>query len=148
MYEDTGWRLALPTCRAALDALIPLGVLQPPAASYMTPDDLTREALVSVLEDLQGLFPAPWKWVTAVSLLPSQQIVAHRDQPLPAGLTRYHLPLLTNSGCWSYADRHWRHLILGTVYELDPAEEHGAVNWGSEVRVHLLIDCPTRGGGK
>jgi hypothetical protein len=26
------------------------------------------------------------------------------------------------------------------IYRMDPSEVHGAVNWGSEVRLHLMID--------
>lgn len=76
--------------------------------------------------------------VQLVGLLPSQQIVAHQDQPI-VGL-RYHLVLQTNPGCWSFSGGVWQQLELGHFYRMDPAEEHGAVNWGSELRLHLMID--------
>ena len=73
-----------------------------------------------------------------VGLLPSQQIVAHTDPPI-AGV-RYHLPLQTNPGCWSFSAGVWQQLEVGKVYQVDPSEVHGAVNWGTEVRLHLMID--------
>lgn len=75
-----------------------------------------------------------------VGLWPSQQIAKHCDAPLAPGVVRYHLPLQTNDGCWSYAGGVWAQLGAGEIYRLDPTEEHGAVNWGSEIRVHLMID--------
>lgn len=75
-----------------------------------------------------------------VGLLPSQQIVRHQDQSI-APLVRYHLPLQTNDGCWSFAGGAWTQLQLGGIYRLDPTEPHGAVNWGADLRVHLMIDC-------
>lgn len=115
-----------------------LGALTPRSASQMTDDQPTRLEVRGLLgEYLQE----PWSWVTFVSLLPSQQIVAHRDQPLPPGFVRYHLPIQTNPGCWSFSGGSWQQLQRGTIYTMTPEVEHGAVNWGSEVRVHLLVDA-------
>lgn len=90
--------------------------------------------------------PSCTEWVKGVrsiqlvGLLPSQQIVRHADQSI-APLVRFHLPLQTNSGCWSFSDDgHWQRLDVGHVYEMDPTVPHGAVNWGETVRLHLMID--------
>lgn len=128
----------LATIGALLSAAHRLGALTPSAASQMTDDAATRLAVADLL---RGHVAEPWRWVTFVSLLPSQQIVAHCDPALPAGLTRYHLPILTNVGCWSFAGGVWQQLRVGTIYQMRPEVEHGAVNWGAEVRVHLLVDA-------
>lgn len=126
------------TIRELLRCAHGLGALVPAAASQMTDDAGTRRAVGPFLLDHLA---EPWRWVTLVSLLPSQQIVAHRDPALPAGLTRYHLPILTNDHCWSFAGGVWQQLKVGVIYQMRPEVEHGAVNWGSEVRVHLLVDA-------
>lgn len=80
--------------------------------------------------------------VRLVGINPSQQIVAHRDAAPPATLpfVRYHLPLQTNAGCWSFANGVWQQLAVGRVYRLDVTEVHGAVNWGETLRLHLMVD--------
>jgi hypothetical protein len=76
--------------------------------------------------------------VTVVGLLPSAQIVAHKDAPIPG--RRIHIPLRTNHGCWSFSGHHWRRLQVGAGYWMDPTESHGAVNWGETLRLHLVVD--------
>jgi hypothetical protein len=73
-----------------------------------------------------------------VGLWPSQQIVSHQDEAI-AGV-RHHLPLQTNPGCWSFHAGTWQQLEVGRIYQMDPTKPHGAVNWGSEIRLHLIID--------
>ena len=114
--------------------------------------DLLREALTSIPNPCAGSFMVPYPFVPdelanrrvtsvrLVGLLPSQQIAAHADQPI-APAVRYHVPLQTNDLCWSFHAGQWIQLKVGKVYRMDPAEVHGAVNWGSEVRLHLMIDC-------
>ena len=108
-------------------------------ASTMS-DPAETKALFLADPDAVAAFRPPWHWVTLVTLLPSQQIVAHRDQPLPPGVRRWHVPLQTNPGCWSFHAGEWQQLEVGQRYLMRPDEEHGAVNWGSEVRIHLMID--------
>lgn len=74
-----------------------------------------------------------------VALYASQQIPAHADQSI-APCRRLHIPLLTNAGCWSFHEGAWQQLQPGAVYEMDPAQLHGAVNWGATTRVHLMVD--------
>lgn len=89
--------------------------------------------------------PFPWLYrdfvrprCEVVGLWPSQQIVSHQDAPITG--KRYHLPLQTNPGCWSFHDGDWQQLHEGRIYQMDPTKSHGAVNWGSEIRLHLIID--------
>jgi aspartyl/asparaginyl beta-hydroxylase (cupin superfamily) len=73
-----------------------------------------------------------------VALYPSSQLVAHRDPPITG--TRFHVPLVVNDGCWVFHGGWWQQLQLGHLYAMDPTVEHGAVNWGTDRRVHLMVD--------
>ena len=73
-----------------------------------------------------------------VALYPSSQLVAHCDPPIPE--TRVHVPLQMNPGCWVFHRESWQQLALGSAYTMDPSERHGAVNWGPDLRLHLVID--------
>ena len=79
-----------------------------------------------------------------VALYPSSQIVGHADQPIVG--TRFHLPLRVNDDCWVFHDGIWEQLAERACYSMDPAAVHGAVNWGTTVRLHLAIDV-TEGTG-
>lgn len=111
-------------------ALILAGIVDhlPTSASFIVPYPYTPRLFVG--QDVRQ--------TAIVGLLPSQQLVAHCDPPINAN--RYHLPLRTNPGCWSFSGGVWQQLEVGKVYRMDPTEEHGAVNWGSETRLHLMID--------
>jgi hypothetical protein len=73
-----------------------------------------------------------------VVLYPSCQIVAHCDPPIVG--QRYHVPIVTNAGCWVFHGGHWQQLTAGRGYAMNPSEDHGAVNWGAEPRLHLMVD--------
>lgn len=108
-----------------------------PGGSSMTEDAPTRRWFRG--SGLEMLVAEPWIWITVVALYPSSQIVAHRDPPA-VGTVRYHIPLQTNDDCWCFHDGVWQQLLVGQVYSMNPREQHGAVNWGSEVRLHLMVD--------
>jgi len=74
-----------------------------------------------------------------VSLIPTQQIPLHVDAPI-APAVRYHLPIRTNAACWCFHADAWRRLDEGRIYRMDPTDPHGAVNWGTTPRWHLLVD--------
>ena len=107
-------------------------------ASFMSEVDETKALCVGLIPDLQTILPGPYGWFRLVGLQPSQQIVAHQDPPIQA--ERYHLPLQSNPGCWTFHGGGWQRLEIGSLYRMNPVEEHGAVNWGEILRVHLLID--------
>lgn len=123
--------------KTALRPLIARYGLSAPA-SFMSEVAETKEKCREILPSLQDLLPGSYGWFRIVGLRPSQQIVAHRDAPI-AG-TRYHVPIQTNPGCWTFHEGVWQRLEEGSLYRMVPHEVHGAVNWGETVRVHLLID--------
>lgn len=106
-----------------------------PLGSIMTAHQPTEALLLGHLFDV---LPAPWLNCHVIGLYPSQQIVAHADNPIQG--IRYHLVLQQNPGCWSLHDGTWQQLELGHLYTMDPSLEHGAVNWGAQMRLHLIVD--------
>lgn len=73
-----------------------------------------------------------------VVLEPSCQLVEHADPPIPGW--RYHIPLTLNPHCWVFHGGQWQQLDVGTIYQMDPTQPHGAVNWGTTRRLHLMVD--------
>lgn len=110
--------------------------LSAPGGSFMPESDRVKARFYPFLKDS---FKGVWAYATLVVLEPSAQIVAHTDHWTGA-LTRYHIPLQQNDGCWVYSDRDWEQLTVGNVYTMNPGLPHGAVNWGTTRRIHLLID--------
>lgn len=138
--------LDLPTLAAFRDAVRALD-LSPGSGSRMTEVEPTKAALTAA-----GLWPLLCAlvdgdeigWCRLVILGPSQQIPAHKDPALPGGWVRHHFVLWANDRCYTYNRGIWRYRPEGEHYVMDPSEWHGAVNWGSEARVHLLIDVKPR----
>jgi hypothetical protein len=116
-----------------------------PGGSRITPSGAVDDACRAVIADegsqAQQLAHA-WGRSAFVALYPSAQLVAHTDPPVPH--ERYHIPLDVNPGCWVLHDGTWQQLRGGGIYGMDPTQEHGAVNWGATVRLHLIVD--TKGG--
>ena len=115
--------------------------LQPgPGGAGMTDSALTLETFWPVL---MGFLPGRWANTRVVGLWPSQQIPLHADTPIAA--IRHHIPLQLNRRCMQFTENAngvliCQHLEEGQDYTLDPTLPHGAVNWGSELRLHLMID--------
>lgn len=137
MYTQQAARLAPDVC-GTLAALSQRVDLSPgPGGSRITPAGAVEGECRAVIGDLLGA----WARAMFVVLEPSAQLVAHCDPPIPG--QRFHVPLIVNPGCWVFHAGVWRQLAVGWVYEMNPAESHGAVNWGAERRLHLIIDtCP------
>jgi len=98
----------------------------------------SADTLPQVQDLLQPLFQTPIVRAGFVVLQPSQQLVAHRDPAIAEA--RYHLPLWLNPRCWVFHEDFWQQLEEGAIYRMDPADWHGAVNWGETTRVHLFAD--------
>lgn len=101
--------------------------------------------IIEASADLMALTRRAWQdfgpvtRFAVVLLWPSSQIVAHADAPIGTSV-RFHTPLQTNAGCWSFSEGIWQQLDLGKTYRMDPTKPHGAVNWGDTLRLHLMID--------
>lgn len=90
---------------------------------------------------LQDVLPGPWHLARLFLLGQGSHIHLHADAPIQG--TRYHLPLQCNPDCWVVHDGTWQQLDEGQLYQMDPTRPHGAVNWGSTLRVHLMVDLPS-----
>lgn len=66
----------------------------------------------------------------------------HRDQAgnLLLGISRVHVPLVTNPGAKLLVERKPYHMDAGEVWSLDTSGRHAAHNSGSSDRVHLVVD--------
>ena len=106
-----------------------------PGGSRITPVVWHIEQCQAIVQEACGVTCAR---AQIVYLYPSAQIVAHVDPPIPG--RRYHIPLVVNDGCWVFSDGTWQQLEVGRVYQMDPTVVHGAVNWGTERRLHLMVD--------
>lgn len=135
MYTHCGVDLTTADRLALLRLIAPLDISPGPGGSRMS-DSLQTMALLA--PHLGKIFPDRWTRAHVVALYPSSQIVAHRDAPIDG--RRYHIPLDLNFGCWVFHGGYWQQLTEGAVYAMDPTLEHGAVNWGTTRRLHLLID--------
>lgn len=84
-----------------------------------------------------------YMWVRLAKLEPGTFFWEHRDyQELQkAGRFRLHVPVITNESAYLIIDGARIHLPVGHLWKLDPVHRHGACNFGTEARVHLLMDC-------
>ena len=120
--------------------------MQASATGYEATSDQTELLRDSFYPFVGHLFPGPWKFAMVVLVKTHGHLPVHRDGAMPTGVTRYHLVLQTNPRCWYFHDGAWEQLEVGGIYELDPTLEHGAINWGAEPRIHLVIDTEQRNG--
>lgn len=124
MYVVQPWSLSAAQIASVLVRSQTIDLSPGPGGSRITPIDLRDQ----FGDDRTAI----------VVLYPSAQLVGHRDPPIVG--TRYHVPLIVNAGCWVFHGGTWQQLEIGRAYQMDPTEDHGAVNWGAERRLHLLID--------
>lgn len=80
-------------------------------------------------------------------LVPGQTYEYHRDPQPPNWITRVHVPLTTNPGCWFM----WQpddgvkvHFEVGNAYSFNTLIPHNFGNDGEAERVHLLFDVLRR----
>lgn len=134
MYVEQPWRLSLETTVALRRATQGVDISPGPGGSRITPCGEATAVCRSLLPELGG----NWTGCALVALYPTSQIPAHTDPPITG--RRYHLPLIVNEGCWSWHDGAWQVLRVGRVYQMDPTQPRGAVNWGAATRLHLIVD--------
>lgn len=135
MYHELS--LVLPPARVeALLALTSQLDCRPgPGGSRCTDFVATQRLYEPVLKDV---FPGRWTRAMVVVLYPSSQLVGHQDPPIEG--VRTHVPLALNPGCWNFHAGVWIQLQEGHLYEMDPTAPHGAVNWGTTIRLQLAVD--------
>jgi hypothetical protein len=120
-------------CATLSAKILRVGLLQPgPGGTAII--GFSGEGIVEMI----GAPPQTIVRIALACIWPGSQIQAHADAPIPE--ERIHIPIQANSGCWSFSDGQWQQLRVGCPYLMDPAIEHGAVNWGSDLRIHLMID--------
>lgn len=121
-----------------MDYVRQLDISPGPGGSRMSDFQQTQALFVSDLAQYFG--SARIKQVTVSTLYPSSQIVAHQDHPNTVYGLRFHCPLRMNQNCFVFHDDRWQRLTVGQWYEMNPTKEHGAVNWGATIRLHLVVD--------
>lgn len=136
MYAELSQRIDQPLLDKLLGLAKQLDIAPGPGGSRCTDFDKTIALFKPHL--ITDPFNGSWTRAMVVALYPSSQLVGHKDPPI-SGI-RYHIPLQINSGCWVHHSGEWVQLQLGHIYEMNPTEFHGAVNWGHELRLHLAID--------
>lgn len=137
MYQDTSFRVNALFLDEFVRRAQSLDIAPGPGGSRFSDYDASLPALAPAI-DLLDIF-RPVERIAVVALYPSSQIVAHVDAN-PDQWRRFHIPLQLNDRCWVFHDGDWQQLVVGRVYQMDPTKVHGAVNWGTEVRLHLLVD--------
>ena len=110
--------------------------LRPGPEGYRaTPFEATRALFQAALADV---FRPTWTYAIVVALAPGASLSPHVDGPIQ-GL-RHHTVLQTTPETWVFHGEAWQRLALGGIYTMDPTVLHGAVNWGTIPRLHLVVD--------
>jgi Aspartyl/Asparaginyl beta-hydroxylase len=137
VYSVCGLFGSLDTCEWMRQTALALNLQPGPGGSAMTEIEPTRRAFEERLRQ-HVILNRHWLSCRLVGIWPSQQIPLHRDAPIQG--TRLHIPVQTNQNCWCFSGNDWQQLTHGVIYQMDPTQPHGAVNWGDTIRLHLMID--------
>jgi hypothetical protein len=104
-----------------------------------------RNELVSgYLAEVLDMFESKLARVRFAYLAPHFKVKPHVDYD-PSYVTRYHIPLITNTACIVGVERKSRQVITtfpanGRVYFLNTGLKHWVENCSDEPRIHLIID--------
>lgn len=95
--------------------------------------------LAKVLRDI----PTTLLAVRLMALGPGVEVKEHRDAKcgLPWGMTRLHIPVITNPGAVVVIEGRDHHWDAGRLWFGDFNRLHYVRNDGEEARVHLVLDC-------
>ncbi len=105
---------------------------------YLTTDNERTMAVYWPI--LQSAFPGVWNKCFLSIVWPNGgTIMAHADMDV-AGQERQHLVMKTNPDSWCMHDGRVQQLDAGGIYTMDATKVHAAMNWGTDVRVHFVID--------
>lgn len=137
-YQKLDYRLDWPTCRALMAlAEEHFDLSRVGDESYHTAGATEVRPLFEKQETFKN-WGHPWTFADLVILYPQGTLQKHTDGF--DNKLRRHIPIQTNPDAWCYSDGTWEHLSLGNVYVLNPRKPHGAINWGTEPRIHLFFD--------
>jgi hypothetical protein len=101
-----------------------------------------------IVGDLLPQFRANWFRVVFYRLRAGTQIAEHRDLGTNRrilGITRIHVPVVTDDDVLMFVGGKRHHFALGTVWYFDASARHSVHNRSSRDRVHLVIDFETCG---
>lgn len=135
-YEGDWSGIAL---RASKDALVDL-YPDPTASTYVNTEMLARCFYVpEVIE----AFKCETESARFLRLGPGDQILEHRDYKLSFedGVARVHIPVKTSADVEFYLDDDLVEMAEGEAWYLNFNLKHRVKNNGTNVRVHLVIDC-------
>jgi aspartyl/asparaginyl beta-hydroxylase (cupin superfamily) len=96
------------------------------------------EKIYSILETLVGGRVIRSE---VISMSPNSRIRTHKDRTdLLYVARRFHIPLITNTGCTFTVEREQFYLEEANLYELNNRKYHSVENDSNENRVHLIVD--------
>lgn len=90
---------------------------------------------MEIADEIKSIFN--YNSITYRSIQPNTAYNWHTD----SGQICYHIPLITNPGCWFvYEHRSFRMPADGSVYVVNNGRPHTFVNAGTEPRTHLTFE--------
>jgi hypothetical protein len=84
-----------------------------------------------------------YMWVRLAKLEPNSFMWEHCDYQELQNVQRFrlHVPIITNPDSTLIINVAKVHLAAGYIWKLNPVHRHAAGNFGSEARIHILMDC-------
>ena len=71
---------------------------------------------------------------------PGDYVPPHTDTCSPEWISRVHVPIITNPGCFLIMGKKRFHLDVGKAYRVNVGTPHAIVNDGDASRIHLMFD--------
>ncbi len=103
--------------------------------------DFLQSNTTRVVSDLMWLFPSCRATSLAISTLNAGDYVPpHRDTCASDWISRVHVPIVTNPGCFFMIGGLYHHMEVGMSYQVNPSLPHAVSNAGPTTRVHLMFD--------
>lgn len=111
---------------------------------------LVGQARAAILSNqpLRGVLDpdAPTGRIILFTLAPGMPLGWHiDDSAYDERHMRFHVPLVTNPRAFLYCLDEMMHLAAGSLWLFNTRVVHSAANWGTEDRIHLVIEMRKRG---
>jgi aspartyl/asparaginyl beta-hydroxylase len=110
---------------------------------YKTP---AGEKCSYITNELLPQFGSEWLRVVFYRLAAGARVAEHRDMGTNRrilGITRFHIPIVTNDNVLMYLGGKPYHFEIGTVWYFDASARHAVENNSAHDRIHLVIDVRT-----